>query len=59
MGWGPRGDASQPHCHSKPYPFNRPKDLGSREALRSSSGRVTLGGFYSSLGPTTHYRKWL
>lgn len=25
----------------------------------SSLGCVTLGGFYSSLGPTTHYRKWL
>lgn len=29
------------------------------ERPHSSLGCVTLGGFYSSLGPTTHYRKWL
>lgn len=29
------------------------------EGPHSSLGCVTLGGFYSSLGPTTHYRKWL
>lgn len=57
-GWGPRGGASQPHHHSKPHPFNRPKDLGSREALQLT--RVCdLGWLLLSLGPTTLYRKWL
>lgn len=34
MGWGPRGDASQAQHYPKPHPFNRPRDLGSREALQ-------------------------
>lgn len=41
---------SQLWDHTQPHPFNRPRDLGSQEALQLT-GCVTLGGCCSSASP--------
>lgn len=58
--WGGAQEEMPPRPNTTPSPTlsTNPKTWDP-ERPYSSSGRVTLGGFYSSLRPTTHYRKWL